>query len=114
VMLLKQNQEHLEDDLRGFKIRNREYEEGLYGLPQVMSGWCVVGGEGGQQRPWWCTEFTGQHRHCRCGVIERQLWDLAGEQAQLRSGTRLWSRAPPDSAAPPPAPMLRPWTRSTP
>ena len=35
VMLLKQNHEHLEDDLRGYKIRNREYEEGLYGLPQV-------------------------------------------------------------------------------
>ena len=37
VMLLKQNHEHLEDDLRGYKIRNREYEEGLYGLPQVGS-----------------------------------------------------------------------------
>ena len=25
VMLLKQNHEHLEEDLRGYKIRNREY-----------------------------------------------------------------------------------------
>ena len=35
VMMLKQHQEHLEDELRGFKIRNREYEDAVYGLPQV-------------------------------------------------------------------------------
>ena len=35
VTALKQHQEHLEDDLKGYKIRTREYEEGLYGLPQV-------------------------------------------------------------------------------
>ena len=49
VMLLRQNQEHVEDDLRGLRIRNREYEEGLYGLPQVCvngRGW-VGGQEGG-------------------------------------------------------------------
>ena len=34
-MMLKQHQEHLEDELRGFKIRNREYEDAVYGLPQV-------------------------------------------------------------------------------
>ena len=40
VMLLKQNHEHLEEDLRGYKIRNREYEEGQYGLPQASSISC--------------------------------------------------------------------------
>ena len=49
VMLLRQNQEHVEDDLRGLRIRNREYEEGLYGLPQV----CVNGrGRGLYGPPW--------------------------------------------------------------
>ena len=47
MMLLRQNQEHVEDDLRGLRIRNREYEEGLYGLPQV----CVNGrGWGGGRK----------------------------------------------------------------
>ncbi|GAX75484.1 hypothetical protein CEUSTIGMA_g2927.t1 [Chlamydomonas eustigma] len=36
VMLLKHNHEQLEDDIRGYKIRNRQYEEGLYGLPQAV------------------------------------------------------------------------------
>ena len=35
VDLLKRNQEHLEDDLKAFKIRNLQYEDGVYGLPQV-------------------------------------------------------------------------------
>ena len=53
VMLLRQNQEHVEDDLRGLRIRNREYEEGLYGLPQVCvngRGW--GGGRGLYGPPW--------------------------------------------------------------
>lgn len=36
VDLLKRNQEHLEDDLKSFKIRNMQYEDGIYGLPQAV------------------------------------------------------------------------------
>ena len=39
VALLRQHQEHMEDELRGLKIRNREYEDGVYGLPQVGWAW---------------------------------------------------------------------------
>lgn len=48
-MMLKQHQEHLEDELRGFKIRNREYEDAVYGLPQVrerVGGAARVWGKG--------------------------------------------------------------------
>ncbi len=40
VRLLREHQEHMEDELRGYKIRNREYEQGIYGLPQVRA--CMV------------------------------------------------------------------------
>ena len=36
VDLLKRNQEHLEDDLKSFRIRNLQYEDGVYGLPQAV------------------------------------------------------------------------------
>ncbi|KAG1678296.1 hypothetical protein FOA52_013917 [Chlamydomonas sp. UWO 241] len=36
VMALKENHYQLEDDLKGYKIRNRQYEEGVYGLPQAV------------------------------------------------------------------------------
>eukprot|EP00955_Chlamydomonas_euryale_P047102 353588-Chlamydomonas_euryale.AAC.14 len=33
---LKENQFQLEDDLKAYRIRNRQYEEGVYGLPQAV------------------------------------------------------------------------------